>query len=111
MNTSFANPVEAPTNKQSALDEHRMPRPDAASSYEIEVLICRLEEGDTRARAANLPIADVRADTVREALQVVIEKARTLINECLARDNHIPWLEPTASPEEGESRFVVPLSL
>ncbi len=93
----------------SLLSDMRNPRPEAASVYELEVLICRTEDGDTRGRAANLPLPESRAATVREALQMVVERARGMINECLARDHQIPWVEPPTLPEDHESRFVVPL--
>lgn len=95
----------------SMTSDMRNPRPEAAALYELEVLVCRLAEGETRGRAANLPLPESRAGTVREVLQAVIESARKMINECLARDNQIPWIDPPALPEENESRFVVPLTM
>lgn len=94
---------------ESVTSEMRNPRPEPAAVYELEVLVCRLAEGETRGRAANLPLPESRADTVREVLQQVIEAARGMINECLARDHQIPWIDPPALPDENESRFVVPL--
>lgn len=94
---------------ESAISDMRNPRPEPAAMYELEVLVCRIAEGETRGRAANLPLPESRAGTVREVLQSVIEAARNMINECLARDNQIPWIDPPALPEENESRFVVPL--
>ncbi len=106
--TEAATPMPRP---ESVLSDMRSPRPEPAAVYELEVLVCRLAEGDTRGRAANLPLPESRADTVREVLQNVIEAARGMINECLARDHQIPWIDPPALPEENESRFVVPLTL
>ncbi len=94
---------------EATISDMRNPRPEPSAVYELEVLVCRLAEGETRGRAANLPLPESRADTVREVLQSVIEAARGMINECLARDNQIPWIDPPALPEENESRFVVPL--
>lgn len=89
--------------------EHRSPRPEASCVHDLSVLICQIGEGETRARAANLPLPECRADTVREAIQLVIQQARGMINECLAKDRQIPWIDPPTLPEEKESRFVVPL--
>lgn len=97
----------APTSPQ----EVKSPRPEAATVYDLHVLVCRIAADETRARSANLPLPEQRATTVREALQLVIDEARTLINDCLARDRQIPWVDPPESPEESESRFVVPLYL
>ncbi len=99
------------TRPESVTSDMRNPRPEPAAVYELEVLVCRLSEGDTRGRAANLPLPESRADTVREVLQNVVDAARAMINECLARDHQIPWIDPPALPEESESRFVVPLTL
>lgn len=84
-------------------------RADASRVYDLEVLICRIGDGETRARAANLPLPESRSATVREALQSIIEAARQLINDCQSRDNAVPWIAPPTSPEDNESRFVVPL--
>lgn len=94
---------------EATTSELRNPRPEPSAVYEVEVLVCRTAEGITRGRAANLPLAECRADTVREVLQNVVEAARGMINECLARDNQVPWIDPPALPDENESRFVVPL--
>lgn len=91
--------------------EHRSPRPDEAAVYNLMVLVRRSLDGATSARAANLPIPAVCEPTVREALQSVVEKARGMIRECLAKDNHIPWIDPPAPPEDAESRFMVPIHL
>lgn len=89
--------------------ELRNSRAETSKVFDLEVLISRVEEGETRARAANLPLPDSQAETVREALQMVIEQARGVINQSLASGRQIPRVDPPAAPEENESRFVVPL--
>ena len=89
--------------------ELRSTRAEAANVFDLEVLISRMEEGETRARAANLPLPASRAATVREALQMVIEQARGMIAQSLASATAIPWVDPPAVPDEDESRFIVPL--
>lgn len=102
---------QADTRAEANVSDMRSPRPEPISVVELEVLVCRMAEGITRGRAANLPLPECRADTVREVLQNVIEAAREMINECLARDRQIPWIVPPALPDENESRFVVPLQM
>lgn len=99
------------TRIDSTTTDMRNPRPEPAAMYELEVLVCRIAEGETRGRAANLPLPECRAGTVREVLQDLIEAARNMIGECLARDNQIPWIDPPALAEDNESRFVVPLAM
>ena len=89
--------------------EPRGPRAEPERVYDLSVLLSQVGERGSRARAANLPLPECRADTVREALQMVVEQAREMINECHARDRVIPWIDPPALPDENESRFVVPL--
>ena len=108
-NQRHISAISSQASLDSTVTEMRSPRPEAAAVYELEVLVCRVAEGETRGRAANLPLPESRAGTVREVLQSVIEAARGMINECLARDNQIPWIDPPALPEDNESRFVVPL--
>lgn len=91
--------------------ERNPPRPEAVEVYNLMVLVRQWQHGGTSARAANLPIRDVQADTVRDALASLVASARELIADCLARDRQIPWIEPTIEPEECESRFMVPLHL
>jgi hypothetical protein len=109
MKVALAGTSENRISETHVGSELRTPRPDASSVYDLEVLISRLDEGETRGRAANLPLPGSRAATVREALQQVIEQARSLISESLAAERAIPWIDPPAVPEENESRFVVPL--
>ena len=89
--------------------ELRSSRAEAANVFDLEVLISRMEEGETRARAANLTLPASRAATVREALQMVIEQARGIITQSLANATTIPWVDPPALPDDDESRFIVPL--
>jgi hypothetical protein len=93
---------------QTTPETHAAP-PGASAVYDLEVLICRVGDGETRARAANLPLPESRCATVREALQTIIEAARQLIKASRAGDGAVPWIVPPALPEENESRFVVPL--
>jgi hypothetical protein len=109
MKAGLAITADKPVAEKLLATDNRSPRPEASSVYDLSVFICLMGEGETRARAANLPLPEFRADTVREALQMVVEQARGLINECLARDRAIPWIDPPAIAEEKESRFVVPL--
>ncbi len=100
------------TRPESVTSDMRNPRPEPAAVYELEVLVCRLSEGDTRGRAAQLAAALSPAPTrCAKCFKTSVDAARAMINECLARDHQIPWIDPPALPEESESRFVVPLTL
>lgn len=103
-------PEERSSEKHGMLDV-RSHRPDAAGAFDLEVLICRIDQGETRARAANLPLRESHAATVREAMQMVVQQARELITDCAARDRDIPCVDPPVQAADNESRFVVPLSL
>ncbi len=98
-------PIESP------VEERTSPRPEPVDVYNLLVLVKQWKDGGTSARAANLPIADVQAETVREALTSLVSSARQLITDNLARDNHVPWITPPLEAEECESRFMVPLHL
>lgn len=109
MNAGLALPADNVSKDESLPVELRNPRPEAVHAYDVAVLICLMDEGESRARSANLPLPECRAASVREALQMIVEQARALINDCLARERSIPWLEPSVMPEDNESRFVVPV--
>lgn len=115
MKTALVSRSQPPVASDTVITEsqltHERPAagPDASRVYDLEVLICRIGEGETRARAANLPLPESRSATVREALQTIIEAARQLIRDSTARDASVPWIVPPSRPEENESRFVVPL--
>lgn len=106
--STFLN-ASLPVN--SSADERTSPHPEAAEVYNLLVLVRQWKDGGTSARAANLPLPDVQAETVREALATLVAEARKLISDNLSRDNHIPWISPELAAEECESRFMVPLHL
>lgn len=91
--------------------EHTSPRPEVEETYTLIVLLRQWQGGGTAARVANLPIPEVQAATVREALSLLVAAAKELITENLARDNQIPWINPPATAEESESSVMVPLHL
>lgn len=116
MNTALVSPSQQSpatsddyTMESQLASESHDTQANASQVYDLEVLICRIGDGETRARAANLPLPESRSATVREALQTIIEAARQLINDCSAGNGSVPWIVPPTSPEENESRFVVPL--
>jgi len=88
-----------------------LPRPEAVGVYNLMVLVRQWKDGGTSARAANLPLEEVRTETVREALSKLVGSARELIGGCISRDAPVPWISPPLGPEECESRFMVPLHL
>lgn len=94
---------------EKAMSGARGPRPEAASMFDLEVYISRTADGQTRGRAANLAVADIRAATVRETLQLLIDAARKVINESITRGAAIPRITPPNQPDDAESRFIVPL--
>ena len=92
-------------------DSTSLPRTEAVGVYNLMVLVRQWKDGTTSARAANLPLAEVRTETVREALSSLVRSARDLIGESLSRDAQVPWISPPIEPEQCESRFMVPLHL
>ncbi len=108
MSTSLKEslPMESSPGENTAL-----PRAEAVGVYNLMVLVRQWKDGTTSARAANLPLAEVRTETVREALSSLVRSARELIGECLSRDAQVPWISPPIEPEQCESRFMVPLHL
>lgn len=79
--------------------------------YNLAVLVQSIAAGPTVARAANLSLEVVEAESVREALSQVVESAKALIAEHVAHGRQIPWVDPPREPTESESRFMVPLHL
>lgn len=79
--------------------------------YNLLVLVKQGKDGGTSARAANLLMDEVRADTVRGALASLVRSARRMISESLASDSQVGWIDPPLAAEECESSFMVPLHL
>jgi hypothetical protein len=102
-------PIESPSEPSG--ERSSLPRAEAAGVYNLSVLVRQWKDGGTSARAANLPIAEVRTETVREALSSLVASARELITGCIASDAQVPWISPPIEPEDCESRFLVPLHL
>ncbi len=84
---------------------------DATGVYNLMVFVRQWKDGGTSARAANLPLEEVRTETVREALSGLVAEARRMISDCVARGVEVPWVAPPLEAEECESRFMVPLHL
>lgn len=79
--------------------------------YNLTVLVRQLDSGEALARAANITLYEVQAGSIRAALSEMVAATKVLINDCLASDKPIPWLDPPIEPSESESRFMVPLHL
>jgi hypothetical protein len=111
MSTSLKASLPIETSTETSTDRSPIPRTEAVGVYNLMVLVRQWKDGGTSARAANLPIPEVRTETVREALSGLVASAREVIAECIAKDADVPWIEPPIEPEECESRFMVPLHL
>ena len=96
---------------ESSGERSSLPGIESVGVYNLMVLVRRWKDGGTSARAANLPIPEVRTETVREALSGLVTSAREVIADCIARDAQVPWIAPPIEPDECESRFLVPLHL
>ncbi len=96
---------------ETGVEQRTAPRTESVEVYNLLVLVKQWKDGGTSARAANLPIPEVQAVTVREALASLVNTARQMIATDLSRGQQIPWISPALEPEECESRFMVPLHL
>lgn len=79
--------------------------------YNLTVLIRHLDDGKLVARTANLQMPEIQSNTVREALSAAVKAAKALIHSSSVESQDIPWITPPHTPQESESRFVVPLHL
>jgi hypothetical protein len=111
MSTSLKASLPIDSTCKSSTERSPVPRAETAGVYNLMVLVRQWKDGGTSARAANLPLAEVRTDTVREALSTLVASAREVIADCIAKDADVPWIAPPVEPEECESRFMVPLHL
>ncbi len=53
---------------ETPIERSPLPRTEVVGVYNLMVLVRQWKDGGTSARAANLPLQEVRTDTVREAL-------------------------------------------
>lgn len=111
MSTSLKASLPIESSSESSTERSPIPRTEAVGVYNLMVLVRQWKDGGTSARAANLPIPEVRTETVREALSGLVASAREVIAECIAKGAEVPWIVPPIEPEECESRFMVPLHL
>ena len=77
--------------------------------FSLTVLVTGKADGRSKARAANLPLKEVEAASVREALSRLVEEAKSFIGEHV--DSGIPWIDPPSPANDSESSFLVPLHL
>ncbi len=95
--------VEAPA--------HRTTVDPNAQVFNLTVLVQQTSDGTTKARAANLNMAEVQSASMRSALSQIVSAAKKLIAEHIASDRTVPWIEPPQEAIGTESRFMVPLHL
>jgi hypothetical protein len=82
----------------------------AVSVYNLEVLLLHNSERQTyRARIANLTIDSVEKATARDAMATIVGQAKKLLQECMASNSQIPWLDPKLAQESGETRMLIPM--
>jgi hypothetical protein len=81
-----------------------------AQTFNLTVLVRAKGRDTITARAANLQIPVVEAQTVRQALGELVLVAKRTISEN-ASAGQVPWINPPIEPLESESRFLVPLHL
>jgi hypothetical protein len=111
MSTSLKESLPIGTPSESSELKIPLPQTETLGVYNLMVLVRQWKGGGTSARAANLPIPELRTETVREALSGLVASAREIIADCISRDAEVPWIAPPIEPEECESRFMVPLHL
>lgn len=102
MSSSPVAPRGLPTNAD---------HPPQPAVYNLTVLIRHVADGKLVARTANLHMPEIESDTVREALSAAVKAAKALIHSKSLESQDIPWIAPPHTPQESESRFVVPLHL
>ncbi len=111
MSTSLKASLPIETPNQTSTLKTPFSQTEAVGVYNLMVLVRQWKDGGTSARAANLLLAEVRTETVREALSKLVASAREVIADCIAQKTEVPWIAPPNEPEECESRFMVPLHL
>jgi DNA topoisomerase VI subunit B len=94
----------------SSTDDSHVFHPQAVEVYNLLVLV-RQQEGRTFARAANLEIEEVQANTVREAISALVADARQYIQVSLSANKPIAWTSPPRKAAENEQPYMVPLHL
>lgn len=82
-----------------------------AQVFNLTVLVRTGEKVPVVARAANLSIPEVEAQTIREALSQLVGAAKKEIGERASNSDSVPWIDPPNEPTESESRYLVPLHL
>ncbi|MEC8557571.1 MAG: hypothetical protein VXZ82_21425 [Planctomycetota bacterium] len=82
-----------------------------AQVFNLTVLVRTGKKVPVVARAANLAIPQVEAQTIREALSKLVDAAKKEIGERASNSASVPWIDPPNQPTESESRYLVPLHL
>jgi hypothetical protein len=78
--------------------------PSEVPVYNCRVYVARRnEQGLVVARAANLADVVGCGESEREALQQVVARFKTRIQQCRDGQQEIPWIQPVPAPEPGET--------
>ena len=108
--TSQPSELDETSDKSPSSNPLRELKPESVPVYNLTVLVRSGEKFPVVARAANLEVPEVEAQTVREALSKLVSNAKNRIAATVS-SSEIPWIDPPSEPNESESRFVVPLHL
>jgi hypothetical protein len=79
--------------------------------FNLEVLVFRVDEAFYRARLANLELEPALKSTPRDAIAAIVTSAKNKIRELVSRGEAVPWRTPSALPDVGETRMLVPMHL
>lgn len=77
------------------------------------VVILRIDPNTQRltASVANLPGLTVEGTSERDLLILLTKRFKAVIQDCLRRNEAIPWIDPAAEPVAGEQQRFIPVHL
>jgi hypothetical protein len=77
------------------------------------VVILRMDPESQRltATVANLPGLTAEGNSERDLLILLTKRFKAVVQDCLVRNEAIPWIDPAVEPAAGEQQRFIPVHL
>ena len=100
----------APLHQQDKSDNNA-DRHEHVPVFSCLIYVSHGDNGQVRARVANLPGLQCAAASERQALAILVPSFKKRLVELMQTDTPIPWTDPPVPPEPQEQQRFVPVHL
>ena len=98
-------------HRQDGLNINPGSQPVNVPSFTCVVYVSKTDDGQVRARVANLAGIEFFAATERDALSKIVPAFKQQVSQTLENNESIAWLDPPTPMDPNESERLLPVHL